>query len=108
MLFNLHKFRKGGLVNGSCGTENNGMQPTHCRVMLLPSWAPLLSVKISYLFLIGEQFLLYCNSVGSPRWRSGRVHLPVQETQVHSLGWEHPLEQEIATHSLILPGEFCE
>ena len=28
------------------------------------------------------------------------------ETQVGSLGWEDPLEKEIATHSSILPGEF--
>ena len=33
-----------------------------------------------------------------------RTHLCflVQETQVHSLGWEHPLEGEMATHSSIL------
>ena len=30
-------------------------------------------------------------------------HLPaVQETQVQSLGWEDPLEKEMATHSTIL------
>ena len=37
------------------------------------------------------------------RWQSGkRVHLPMQkmqETQVQSLGWEDPLETEMATHS---------
>ena len=27
---------------------------------------------------------------------------PVQETQVRSLGWENPLEKEMATHSSIL------
>ena len=27
---------------------------------------------------------------------------PMQETQVRSLGWEDPLEKEIATHSSIL------
>ena len=26
----------------------------------------------------------------------------VQETQVQSLGWKHPLEEEMATHSSIL------
>ena len=26
----------------------------------------------------------------------------IQETQVHSLGWEDPLEKEMATHSSIL------
>ena len=30
------------------------------------------------------------------------IHLPKQETQVQSLGWEDPLEQEMATHSRIL------
>ena len=30
-------------------------------------------------------------------------HLPaVQDTQVQSLGWENPLEKEMATHSSIL------
>ena len=30
-------------------------------------------------------------------------HLPpMRETRVHSLGWEDPLEKEIATHSSIL------
>ena len=28
------------------------------------------------------------------------------ETQVQSLGWEDPLEKEMATHSVFLPGEF--
>ena len=27
-----------------------------------------------------------------------------QETQVHSLGWEDPLQEEMATHSSILAG----
>ena len=31
----------------------------------------------------------------------------MQETQVQSLGWEDPLEKEMATHSSgLLPGEF--
>ena len=33
-------------------------------------------------------------------------HLPaMRETRVQSLGWEDPLEKEMATHSRILPGE---
>ena len=33
-------------------------------------------------------------------------HLPgIQETQVQSLGWEDPLEKEMATHSSILAWE---
>ena len=36
-----------------------------------------------------------------------RKNLPaVQKTQVRSLGWENPLEEGMATHSSILPGEF--
>ena len=29
-----------------------------------------------------------------------RIHLPIQEMQGQSLGQEHPLEEEIATHSI--------
>ena len=32
--------------------------------------------------------------------------LPKQEMQVQPLGCEDPLEEEIATHSSVLPGEF--
>ena len=39
----------------------------------------------------------------SPRWLSGkRIHLPMQETWVGSLGWEDPLEEGMANHSSIL------
>ena len=34
-----------------------------------------------------------------------RIHLPMQETQVRSLGQEDPLEKEAATHSKILAWE---
>ena len=33
--------------------------------------------------------------------------LAVQETQVRSLGWEDPLEREMATHSSILAWEIA-
>ena len=33
-----------------------------------------------------------------------RIRLPMQETQVRSLGLEDPLENEVATHSSILAG----
>ena len=32
----------------------------------------------------------------------GRIHLPVQETRIRSLGGEDPLEKEMGTHSSIL------
>ena len=39
-------------------------------------------------------------------WLSGRrICLPMQETQVWSLGQEDPLEKEMATHSSILAWE---
>ena len=31
-----------------------------------------------------------------------RIHLPMQEVQVGSLGWEDPLEEGMVTHSGIL------
>ena len=38
-----------------------------------------------------------------PWWLSGkRIFLPIWEMWVQSLGWEDPLEKEIATHSSIL------
>ena len=32
--------------------------------------------------------------------------LPKQEMQIQFLGWEDPLEEEMATPSSVLPGEF--
>ena len=38
-----------------------------------------------------------------PRWCNGkRILLPIQETHVQSLGWGNPLEEGMATHSIIL------
>ena len=34
-----------------------------------------------------------------------KIHLPMQETQVESLGQKDPLEKKMATHSSILAGE---
>ena len=37
------------------------------------------------------------------RWlKLWRIRLPMQEMQVQSLGWEDPMEEEMATHSSIL------
>ena len=41
--------------------------------------------------------------MGLPRQQ--RICLPMQEMQVPSLGWEDPLEKEMATHSSILAWE---
>ena len=46
---------------------------------------------------------------GLPRWLSGRepaCQCRRQEMQVQSLGWEDLLEEEMATHSIFLPGKF--
>ena len=44
-----------------------------------------------------------CIYVGLPWWLSSKKsRLSIQETQVRSLGWEDPLEKEMATHSSIL------
>ena len=37
--------------------------------------------------------------------QTSRTHLPMQETWVPSLGWEDPLEKEMATYSSILAWE---
>ena len=43
---------------------------------------------------------------GFPRWFSGKKNPPAkQETWAPSLGWEDPLEKEMATHSRILAWE---
>ena len=34
-----------------------------------------------------------------------QIHLPMQGTQVRSLGWEYPLEKEMATRFSILAWE---
>ena len=34
-----------------------------------------------------------------------RIHLPMQEMQVRSLGWKDPLEEEMATQSAVLAWE---
>ena len=38
-------------------------------------------------------------------WLSGKEYLLMQEAHVQSLGWEDPLEKEMATHSNILSWE---
>ena len=43
---------------------------------------------------------------GLPWWLSGKkIHLPMQEMQVQSVGQEDPLEKEMATHSSVLAWE---
>ena len=45
----------------------------------------------------------YLHCVGLPQWlRDKRIHLPMQEAWVQSLGLEDPLEEEVATSSSIV------
>ena len=44
--------------------------------------------------------------MASPVAQWWRIHLPMQETRVQSLGWEDPLEEDMAPHSSILLGKF--
>ena len=56
-----------------------------------------------------EVFLALIVVVGLPWWlRWYRIHLPMQETWVRSLGQEDALEKEVATHSSILPWEILQ
>ena len=48
-----------------------------------------------------HRFITYTNSVTLEDW-SGLPKWEMQETQVRSLGWEDPLEEEMATLSSIL------
>ena len=45
----------------------------------------------------------FCSSLGLPRCHSGKkIHLPMQEIWVETMGQEDPLEEEMAMHSSIL------
>ena len=55
-------------------------------------------------------FLVIGSMLGLPWWLSGKnkkqkPRLPVQETQVQSLGRGDPLEKKMETHSVFLPGK---
>ena len=47
-------------------------------------------------------------ATGLPWWQLAKNLPAVQETQVPSLGWEDPLEKEMATHSRTLAWEIPE
>ena len=53
------------------------------------------------LFYLHIYISIFCSRL--PRWLSGKgIHLPMQETQVWSLGWKDTLEEEMTTHLRIL------
>ena len=41
------------------------------------------------------------SSMGFPVAHQQTIYLPIQETQVRSLGWEDALEKELATYSTV-------
>ena len=49
---------------------------------------------------------MFCDDMELPWWLSGKKNLPIvqetQETWVHSLGWEDPLEEGMAPYSSLL------
>ena len=50
-----------------------------------------------------EEFTVKSQYFRASMWLKQLKNLPtMQETQVQSLGWEDPLEKEMATHSSIL------
>ena len=48
---------------------------------------------------------VYSLALDLPGGLAVRIHLAMQETQVHYLGQEDPLKKEVATHSSILAWE---
>ena len=72
---------------------------------------PRLSLLFSSIFLASFKWKWYLETTvwayggfrsGSVVKRKKKIHLPMQETWVWSLGQEDPLEKEMATHSSIL------
>ena len=67
--------------------------------MALSKWSPPCLASWSWAVVA---IFLNCSEGGS----AVKNHLPVQETWVQSLGWEDPLEKEMAAHSSVHHGEF--
>ena len=69
-------------------------------------WLRFIGIQI---YSLGHHFVWIKEkliSYGFPWWLHGKTnkqtHLPMQDTWVWSLGWEDPLEEEMATHPSIL------
>ena len=80
-----------------------------CLIFLLPITWPYFYISITgknRLFLLWHLYINFTGSIlkGFPAG-SLVICLPVQDTWVQSLGWEDPLEKEMATHSSILAWE---
>ena len=57
-------------------------------------------------WFLGHLYVLHQIDRASLLTQHSRIHLPIQETQVRSLGWEDLLEKRMATHSSILAWRF--
>ena len=64
-------------------------------------------LRTTYVDVLSSSFPNYYSiTMVAPGGSVIRISLPMQETQVRSLGWEDPLEEEMATHSSILSGKY--
>ena len=63
-------------------------------------WKNTLIEVITWISQILIDSIFICDLSLVAQW--WRTHLPMQETQVRFLGREDPLEEEMATHSIIL------
>ena len=59
--------------------------------------------RVGHVLLIEEQHVLLGGASQVAQWK--RIHLLMQEMWVWPLGWEDPLEKEMAIHSHGLPGK---
>ena len=57
-------------------------------------------VKMSTSITISHYFTVVCEASQMAQWK--RICLPMQEKRAQSLGWDDPLEKEMATQSSIL------
>ena len=64
------------------------------------SWGHVSSLVCLFFHLV--DFVLHSGSIGLPKWRSGKESAAMEEMRVRFLGWEDPLEEEVATHCSIL------
>ena len=85
---------------------SNETVPCSLKVLYLPTGHPFITETDKVHFLSywdsGSLWGLQARR-GDSQWAPWeRIFLPVQETQVQSLGWEDPLEEGMATHSRTL------
>ena len=81
-----------------CSTSTASRKTSHCHLN-----------RRSLICKLYQQWLI-CSLLGVEKGASQvaqwqRICLPMQETRVPSLGWEGPLEEEMATHSSVLAWE---